>query len=89
MVVILCLNHGNRDVRFVVEDVVGPLPLAACVKPSPDIDPTIRKIDLTADLKILIPASGNDVRSDKLRTDVAFGKVLFVHAENGETVSDR
>ena len=85
MVVILSLDNGDRDVRLVVKNVVGPLSLAACMDLSPHINPAIGEIDLTADLEILVPAGTDDVRSNELSANVAFGEVFLVHGIKEET----
>ena len=54
-VVVLCLDHRERDVRFVVEDVVGALGFAAQDDLAPDDDTALREADFLAQLRDLVP----------------------------------
>ena len=56
VVVVLGLDDGDRDVRLVVEDVVGALGLAARDQLAADDDPALGEADLLADLRHLVPA---------------------------------
>ena len=61
VVVVLGLDQRDRDVRLVVEDVVGPLGLAAGDQLAAHDDAALGEADLLADLRGFIPA-GLDAR---------------------------
>ena len=56
VVVVLGLDDGERDVRLVVEDVVGALGLAARDQLAADDDPALGEADLLADLRHARPS---------------------------------
>ena len=55
VVVVLGLDQRERDVRLVVEDVVGALRLAAGDQLAADDDAALGEADLLADLQHLVP----------------------------------
>ena len=77
--VVLGLDQRDRDVRLVVENVVGPLGLAARDQLAAHDDPALGEIDLLANLHHLVPPGALDGRQDELRADVAFGEASLVH----------
>jgi hypothetical protein len=60
VIVVLRLYQGDGDVRFIVEDVVGELGLAARDQPAADNDPAFGKEDLLANLGQNIPTRSLD-----------------------------
>ena len=56
VVVVLGLDDRDRDVGLVIEDVVGPLGLAARDELAANDDPAVGEGDLLADLQHRIPA---------------------------------
>ena len=82
VVVVLGLDDGERDVRLVVEEVVGLLRFAALDRLAADDDPALGEVDLLANLGHHVPlaAVGADERGrDELGADVGFGEFLLVH----------
>jgi hypothetical protein len=55
VVIILCLNQRDGDVRLVVENVVGKLGFATGDESAADDDPSLREVDLLANLRQVIP----------------------------------
>ena len=82
---VLGLDHGEREVGLVVEDVVGPLPLAAADQPAAHGDAPLGKAHLPADLRALVPPGPAQGRRDQRRADVTLGKMilLLVHSAGG------
>jgi len=78
VVVVLGLDEGDGDVRFVVEDVIGALCLAARDQFSANDDPALGEGDLLADLGPVVPASPLDCGGDELGADVTLGE-RFLH----------
>lgn len=78
--VILGFDQGERNVRLDVEDVVGPLGLAASHHFAADDDSTLREADFLTDLRRDIPTGLHQRRGDEFRADVSFAELLLVHA---------
>lgn len=72
MLVILGLDDGDRDIRFVVKDVVGPLALATGGEIALHIDTAIGEADFLADLLLHVPTGLLQRRRDELGADVTF-----------------
>ncbi len=87
MGVVLGLHHGEREVRLVVEDVVGLLGLAAFDGLATDDDAALGEVDLFSDLGHQVPAGArltHDGGGDELGADVGLGQRLlvgWVHSE--------
>lgn len=64
VVVILCLDDSNRDVRFEVEDVVSPLWSTALHHPSSYDHPTFGEVHFFTHLGLQIPSCLHNGRSD-------------------------
>ena len=79
MVVVFRLNHSDRDIGLVVENVVSAFSCTTSVEFSPDVDPAIGEGDFLAYLDLDVPARRFDIRRDELCADVAFAKVFFIH----------
>jgi hypothetical protein len=71
---VLGLNDGDRNVRLVVEDVVGALDLTPGMQLAPDDDPAFGKGDFFPNLGVQIPARRGDGGRDEFAADVTFGK---------------
>jgi hypothetical protein len=71
------LDQGNRNVRPVIEDVVGTLGFATGMQLAPDDDAALGEGDFLTNLRVQIPAGSGERRSDELGADVAFGEGLF------------
>lgn len=72
MLVVLGLNDGDRDIGFVVKDVIRPLALATGSEIALHIDTAIGKTDFLAHLFLHIPACLFQRRRDELGANVAF-----------------
>ena len=86
VVVVLGLDQRERDVRLVVEDVVGALGLAAGDQLAADDDAALGEADLLADLRHLIPARLAHGGRDELGADVAFAEGFLVHPARHESL---
>ena len=75
--VVLCLDDSDGNVRFVVENVVGELPLSPSVHVALHVNPPIREIDLFSYLGLQVPSGIDQGWRDILRADVAFAEVFF------------
>ena len=80
--------QGAGTVRFVVEDIIGPLGFAASNKLTPDNDAALCERYFFADLGQDIPARLLDGRSDEFCADVAFGEVFFHLPEKERDVTE-
>ena len=83
VVVVLGLDDGDRDVRLVVEDVVGLLGFAALDRLAADDDPALGEVGLLADLGHHVPLAAvraDERGRDELGADVRFGEGFLVHA---------
>lgn len=72
MLVVLGLNDGDRDIGFVVKDVIRPLALATGSEIALHIDTAIGEADFLPDLFLHVPASLFQRGRDELGADVAF-----------------
>ena len=79
--VVFGFNDGNRDVGLVVEDVVGPLLLAAGDQLATHDDTALGEADLFPHLGGKVPPGLYQRRRDELATDVAFGEGPFIHVD--------
>jgi hypothetical protein len=77
--VVLGLDHGDGDVGLVVEDIIGPLGLAAGGELAVDDDAALSEGDFLADLGVQIPAGGGERRGDVLGADIALAEKSLVH----------
>ena len=80
VVIVLRLDDGDGDIRFVVKDVVGALGFAARDELPPNNDATLGEINLLADLHHPIPARAFHCGANELGADVAFAQVFLIHA---------
>ena len=83
MVVVFCLDDGDRDVRLVEQDVVRLLCFASLDRLASNDDAALCEITLLQYLRHHVPLRSvrpEDGRRDELRANVGFGKVLLVHA---------
>src|SRR5690242_20622351 len=80
VVVVLRLDDGNRDVRLVVEDVVGELRLPPSRHLPANMDLATSEVHLAPDLLVVVPSRSLNGRGDELRADVCFAEALLVHA---------
>ena len=76
--VVLGLDDRNGQVGGVVEDVVGPLLLAARVQLAAHDDAALGEADFFAHLRGEIPAGPLQGRGDVLGADVALGEFFLV-----------
>lgn len=72
MIVVLGLNDGDRNIGFVIKNVIRPLALAACGEIALHIDAAIGKTHFLADLFLHVPTCLFQRRRDELGADVAF-----------------
>ena len=76
----LGLDQPQRNVRLLVEDVVGPL----CMTPTDELaahdDVALAEAHLLADLQHLFPPGLAQRGRDELRAHLAFGEASLVHA---------
>jgi len=79
VIVVLCLDDGDRNVGLVIQDVIGTLGLATGDKLSPNDDAPLGEGHLFANLHHAVPARALDSGADELGTDVALAEVFFVH----------
>lgn len=86
MVVVFCLNEGNRNVRFIVEDIVSEIGFAAGDEFAPDNDSPFGEADLFANLRQLIPSCFRNGGRDEFRADVAFAQRFLVEVCHSRTV---
>ncbi len=85
MGIVLGLDQGERDVRLVIEDVVGALGLAARDQLAAHDDPALGEADLLADLQHLVPPGLAQGGRDELGADVAFAEGALVHSPARES----
>lgn len=71
VLVVLGLNDSDRDIRFVIKDVIRPLALATGGEIALHIDTAIGEADFLADLFLHIPTRLFQRRRDELGADVA------------------
>ena len=55
MIIVLCLDNGNRKIGFIVKDIVRPSRLGPAHGVTVHKDPAIRDIDLFPDLVMMVP----------------------------------
>lgn len=82
VLVVLCLDHSDRQVGLVVEDEVCAACFATAVKFSPDDNAAFGKADFLAHLLVHVPSSLLNGWGDVLAADIPLGKRLFVHNPN-------
>ena len=85
VVVVLGFDQGDRNVRLVLEDVVGPLARAPANQVAAHDDAAPGEAHLLADLRHLVPPGPAQGGRDELGADVAFGEVLLVHRDQFAT----
>src|SRR3546814_3419929 len=74
MLSIFGFNNSNRDVGFVIEDVIRALLLSSGCQLSANNDAPSRQIHFLADLSMQVPACSSKGGRDKLAADVALTK---------------
>jgi hypothetical protein len=79
VVVVLCLDDGNRNIRLVIKDVIGALRFATGDKLATHDNAAFGEGDLLANLRHPVPARALDGGADELGTDVALAEVFLVH----------
>jgi hypothetical protein len=72
MAIILYLDYGNRDVRFQIQDEIGPLFLTSCYKLSTDNNATGCKSALFGDLRLQIPPCFDERRQNVFAANIPF-----------------
>lgn len=77
--IVLGLDQGQRDVPFEIEDIVGPLGLAARDQPAAHDDAALGGTHLVADLQHLVASRLPQGGRDELGADVAFAECALVH----------
>ncbi len=83
-VVVFGFDHGDRQVGFVEEDVVGAFGFTATDQFAAHDDASGGELDFFADLGVEVPTGGGEGGGDVFGADVAFGEVFFVeHDEDG------
>ena len=80
-VVVLRFDHSQRNVRFVVEDVIRAFRLAARDELSSDDDAALREADFLAKLRHLVPARLAERRRDELSCFVFMPRDLCFRPE--------
>jgi len=81
VVVVLGFDDGDRDVWFVIKDIIGALGLPAGNEFSADDDAPFGKSDFLADLHHPVPARALDGGTDEFGADVAFAQVSLVYRD--------
>ena len=56
VIIVLCLDDSNRNIGFIVEDIVGPSRFGPAHGVALDEHPTIGNIHLFPDLVMMVPA---------------------------------
>ncbi|MCU0684831.1 MAG: hypothetical protein MUF34_21735 [Polyangiaceae bacterium] len=79
MLVVFGLDDRDRQVRPVVEHVVGAAPPRSRAGFAPRQHPPSGKLDLFANLGLHVPACSHECGRDELRADVSLRECLFVH----------
>src|SRR3546814_18384130 len=74
MLSIFGFNNSNRDVGFVIEDVIRALLLSSGCQLSANNDAPSRQIHFLADLSMQVPACSSTGGRDPLAADVALTK---------------
>ena len=77
--IVLRLNDGDGNVRFVIENVVGPLPGSTGVEFPPDINPAVREADFLTHLVMKVPPGLDKMGRDELGTNIALAEGFLVH----------
>ena len=80
VVVILRLQHRQRDAGLEIEEVIGALGVAASGKLAAHDDPAFGEGDLLADLVHEVPFGRDQRRGDEFGTYVALAEGFLVHA---------
>lgn len=78
VLVVLGLDDRNRNVRLVIENVIGAFGLAASVQLATDDDATFGEGDLFADLGVQVPAGSDDGWCDVFAANVALCQLLLI-----------
>jgi hypothetical protein len=79
MVVVFGLDQGDRDVVFVVEDIISALGFAARDELTSNYYAALGEADFFSDLRELIPARPLQGGRNELRANVAFAQGLFIN----------
>ena len=75
--IVLCLDQGNGDAGFGIEDVVGPLALAPADQLAAHGDASLGEADLLADLRHPVPPGLSQGGRDEFGANVAFAEAFF------------
>src|SRR4051812_14997820 len=78
-VVVLGLDDGERDLRFVIENIVGALRLAARHHLAAYDDAAVREGDLFAELRDLVRPGLTEGGSDEFGTDIPLAQLFLIH----------
>lgn len=79
MVVVFGFYNCDRDIRFVIEDIIGTLVLVPHHRFTPNDDAALGKGDFFANLGLQIPSRLNEGRRDELGADVPFAEGITVN----------
>ena len=80
VVIVLGLDNGDRNIGFVIKNVVGALGFAAGNELAPDNDAAFGEVDLFANLHHPVPARAFDGGAYELGADIALAEIFLVHA---------
>ncbi len=78
MIVVFRLNHGNREIWLVKEDIIRTLVLCSRVKSATHNDSPICQREFFTNLSVNIPSASLKGRCDEFGTDVAFAELLYI-----------
>ena len=81
--IVLRLDQRDRDIRFVIEDDVSLLRLAARDQLAANDDSALGEKDLLPNLRHRIPAGLFYGGQDEFATNVSFGETTLVHRGSG------
>ena len=79
MFVVLRLNDGDGNVRFVIENIVGALSGSTRVEFPPDINPPVGEADFFTHLVMNVPPGRDKIGRDELGADVTLAEGFLVH----------
>jgi hypothetical protein len=79
VIVVLCLDNSNRNVGFIIEDIVSSPGFSPAHGISLDKNPALGNIHFFPDLR-MIPAGPEECGSDEPGADVPFAQTSFIRA---------